>query len=133
MRVQSVLVVDDEPFVLNSVVAILTYAGYRVLSATSPREALQIARGDSGSIDLLLTDVRLPGKSGPQLADEFAAFHPEARRLMMAGLPDHPDLAGDNVSPRYSVLAKPFTPKVLLEAVRRILAAAGTAEDPANS
>jgi DNA-binding NtrC family response regulator len=117
-----ILVVDDEPFVLNSVAAVLQYAGYGVLRASSGREALRLAAGHSPPIHLLLTDVRLPVTSGPRLATQFAALHPETRCLFMAGLPDHPDLPESARQEKKALLAKPFTAKVLLEAVRQALA-----------
>ena len=119
------LVVDDEPFVLNSVAAVLEFGGYCVLRAASAEEALRIAVRKPAPIDLLLTDIRLPGASGPVLARKFAVLHPEARCLFMAGLPDHPDLSDDARQDRHSLLAKPFTPKTLLAAVKHALELAG--------
>jgi len=119
-----ILVVDDEPFVLNSVSAVLEFAGFRVLRASSGPEALYLASRHTSPIDLLLTDVRMPGLSGPSLAGRFAAMHPEARCLYMAGLPNHPDLPERVRRDRYSLLAKPFTPRVLLETVQHVLAPA---------
>lgn len=116
-----ILVVDDEPFVLNSVCAVLEFAGFRVLRASSGPEALHIASRYRDPIHLLLTDVRMPGPSGPSMALQFAALHPEARCLFMAGLPDHPELPERVRRDRHALLAKPFTPKILLEAVERVL------------
>lgn len=116
-----VLVVDDEPVVLNSVAAVLEFAGYRVMRASSAEEAIRIATQQPTSIDLLLTDVRLPGASGPVLARRFSILHPEAHCLFMAGLPNHPDLPENVRHDRDALLAKPFTPRVLLEAVEKAL------------
>jgi two-component system cell cycle sensor histidine kinase/response regulator CckA len=113
-----VLVVDDEPFVLSSVCAVLEFAGYRVMRAASAEEAVTLAARYRKRIDLLLTDVRLPRASGPVLARQFAILHPEARCLFMAGLPDHPDLPEYVRQERHALLAKPFTPRTLIEAVR---------------
>jgi len=118
---QIILVVDDEPFVLNSVCAVLAYAGYDVLRASSGPEALHIASRYPGRIHLLLTDVRMPGPSGPAMAQQFSALHPEAHCVFMAGLPDHPDLPERVRRERTALLAKPFTPKILLEAVGQVL------------
>lgn len=116
-----ILVVDDEPFVLNSVSAVLEFAGYTVLRAASGPEALYLASRHTGPIDLLLTDVRMPGPSGPTVATQIAALHPEASCVFMAGLPDHPDLPERVRHDRYALLAKPFTPRILLETVRHVL------------
>lgn len=116
-----VLVVDDQPFVLNPVAAILEFAGYRVMKASSAEEAIRITTQHPGRIDLLLTDVRLPGASGPVLARWFAILHPETCCLFMAGLPDHPDLPESVRHDRDALLPKPFTPRTLLEAVRKAM------------
>src|SRR3954453_22118069 len=84
----SILVVDDEPFVLSIVCSILRTAGFRVLSAASPGEALELGRAHGEPIRLLLSDVILPEMSGPVMADMFTEIHPETECMFMAGLPD---------------------------------------------
>jgi len=121
---QSILVVDDEPFVLNTVAAVLEYAGYAVLRATSGPEALRVAAAFPRPIHLLLTDVRMPGMNGPRLATQFSVLHPESPCLFMAGFPEHPDLPESVRRNRASLLPKPFTPRVLLKAVQQALAPA---------
>jgi DNA-binding NtrC family response regulator len=120
-RHRQVLVVDDEPFVLSSVAAVLEFAGYHVMRASSAEDAIRIVTQQPAKIDLLLTDIRLPGASGPILARWFAVFRPKVHCLFMAGLPDHPDLPESVRRDRDALLAKPFTPKILLEAVKRAL------------
>src|SRR5689334_2324851 len=117
-----ILVVDDEPLVLSSVCNVLRFAGFVVLQADGPEEALRTATERRDAIHLLLSDVIMPGLTGPRLADQVRALHPETLFLFMAGLPDHPDVV-QGVLPRgHAFLQKPFLPKALVEKVRLVLA-----------
>jgi len=118
-----ILVVDDEPCVLNTVSCILAYAGYEVLYANSAENALRLAKERREPIDLLLTDVILGGLSGPVLAEEFARLHPESRMLFMAGLPDNPEILEQVIGRGRPFLPKPFRAPVLLQAIRTVLEA----------
>ncbi len=118
-----VFVVDDEPYVLGTVCQILARAGYSVLSASSPEEAKRIARVHDSPIDLLLTDVVIPGLSGPGLADAIFEMHPETQVLFMAGLPDQPDVVEGVIARGSELLPKPFLPQVLIQKVRSVLSA----------
>lgn len=117
-----ILVVDDEPFVLNVVAAVLRQAGFVVLSAATPQEALEIARGHAGPIQLLLSDVQLPELSGPSLADCVLEIHPEAECMFMAGLPDTPEICDRIIARGRPFLPKPFLPRTLVSQVREVLA-----------
>jgi two-component system, cell cycle sensor histidine kinase and response regulator CckA len=116
-----ILVVDDEPFVLNIVCCVLKSAGFTVLRAASPGEALVIGNDHSDPIRLLLSDVVMPGLTGPTLADRFAQIHPETEFLFMAGLPDSPEVCDRILSRGRAFLAKPFVPRTLLEKVGEVL------------
>jgi DNA-binding response OmpR family regulator len=117
-----IIVVDDEPSVLDTVSLILAHAGFRVLAAASPEEALRIAAERTEPIDLLLADVILPRLSGPCLAEQFARLHPESRWMFMAGLPDSPEVI-QLLGRGLPFLAKPFYPRDLVGKVREVLAA----------
>src|SRR4051812_7639565 len=106
-----ILVVDDEPFVLNIVSSILRKAGFRVLSAASPAEALEVGRMHPDPIRLLLSDVILPQMSGPELADLFTEGHPETECMFMAGLPDTSEVCERIIRLNRAFLPKPFIPK----------------------
>jgi len=116
-----ILVVDDEPFVLNAVCCILSHFGYTVLRAASAEEALHLAANSPQSIDLLLADVIMPRLSGVTLAERFAELHPETQYLFMAGFPEHPEVASGIVSRGRPLLPKPFLPKDLLAKIRQVL------------
>ncbi|MBX3472519.1 MAG: response regulator [Planctomycetes bacterium] len=110
-----VLVVEDEPLVRNLAVNGLSLHGYRVIAAPSPQEALRVAKEHPGAIDLLVTDVVMPGMSGRQLADEFRALRPGAPVVFMSG---YADVA---LEPGARFLQKPFTPAALARVVREAL------------
>jgi DNA-binding NtrC family response regulator len=118
-----ILVVDDEPFVLNIVSNILRNAGFEVLSAASADEALEIGRGYGQPIHLLLSDVIMPGLSGPSLADRFTEMHAETECMFMAGLPDTPEVCDRILRRGRAFLPKPFVPQTLVKKVHEVLAA----------
>jgi len=117
-----VLLVEDQPEVWRVARRSLEQAGYRVLAASSGEEALSIAAG-GGDIDLLLTDVVMPGMGGLALAARLRAARPGLRVLLMSGYADGAELGdGPLAGP---LLAKPFGPRALLEKVGEVLAGPG--------
>src|SRR5690606_799677 len=82
---ETILLVEDEPAVMRLVQEILEGAGYSVLPAHDGRRALQIARAHDGPIDLLLTDVVMPGMGGAALAEKLTAERPELPVIYMSG------------------------------------------------
>jgi CheY-like chemotaxis protein len=113
-----VLVVEDEHLVRDLTRRILTEAGYRVLVAGSGPEALELARRHQGTVELLLTDMVMPGMTGKQLALQLAAERPGIRTLYMSGYFDEP--VGNGVHGTF--VAKPFNRETLLERVGAALA-----------
>jgi CheY-like chemotaxis protein len=122
----TILLVEDETGLREIAHKVLAREGYRLLVAAEAEEALTLAASAPFPIDLLLTDVVMPGMSGPVLAKQLKAARPNLRILMMSGYPGD-DLTGE-LKPDQRFLRKPFTPFVLLEHVRAALAGLG---DPA--
>ena len=119
----TILVADDEPSVRTIAVKILRRAGYRVLESTNGVEAVAHGRAESGGIDLLLTDVLMPGVDGIAAARMLSADRPALRVLYMSGY-THGQLVDRGVLiAGTAFLEKPFSPSGLLAAVRAILAA----------
>jgi len=115
-----VLVVEDDAEVRRYVEVVLKRFGYRILVAESPAAARRLASG-SATIDLLLSDVVMPGRTGPELAEELSRDRTDMRTLFMSGY------ARRGGSPRLAVpasklLPKPFTASALLDAVRDVMA-----------
>jgi CheY-like chemotaxis protein len=118
---ETVLVVEDEPAIRSLACEMLEAHGYHTLEAVSGEEALAVAERHAGPIDLLVTDVVLPGLAGPALAERFSALRPRARVLFMSGYAGA-DLARRGLpddSTRF--LPKPFTADVLSRRVRDAL------------
>lgn len=102
------MVVEDEPAILAALVKMLPRLGYTVLPAGSGEEALLKAAEYQGRIDLLLTDVVLPKRRGPEIAAELRARHPGLKVIFMSGYADD-RLARDEIGGGQAVfLGKPF-------------------------
>jgi two-component system, cell cycle sensor histidine kinase and response regulator CckA len=119
---ETVLLVEDEDGVRELASRVLRKQGYSVLATSSPDEAIDTMAARNGSVDVLLTDVVMPGMSGPQLAARLRAVYPSLRVVFMSGF------TGDNVNLDQlrgeDILAKPFTPADLARRVRDVLTAA---------
>lgn len=116
-----VLVVDDDASVLFASRRILARQGYTVLEAPGGEEALQLARAHAPQIDVVLTDMRMPGMDGATLASRLAVMLPGVRIVYMSGytdgLPEH-----DLKAPGRAFLAKPFTVEQLTDTLAGVLA-----------
>lgn len=120
----TILLADDESALRRLVRRVLERQGYRVLAAESGEAALQLAEGGHGEVDLLLTDVVMPGMSGRELAERLLPSHPGMRLLYTSGYTDD-EIVRHGVS-RCGIpfLAKPFAPEELLRKVQEVLEAA---------
>jgi len=116
---ETILVVEDEPTVRTLIGAVLADAGYNVLETASGPEALRAVAHHPDAIDLLLTDVRMPGMDGCDLAEEFRGLRPDARIMFMSAYTDDPRAV--NVSRGAAYLQKPFAPDTLTRKVRELL------------
>ena len=118
---EAVLLVEDEPEVRRLVEKLLRLKGYRVLSAASPAEAIALSRQRTDSIELLLTDVIMPGMNGRELARVLASSRPEMKVLYMSGYADAAMNQHGILPPGTAFLSKPFTPEALARKVREVL------------
>ncbi|HEU0029422.1 MAG TPA: ATP-binding protein [Kofleriaceae bacterium] len=117
---ETILLVEDDPQVRSVVREILERAGYTVLEAESPEDALAIADRHA-RIDLLLSDVVMPRMSGPELAKRLAERRPEVRLLCMSGYTDDSIVRHGVLDAAIAYLQKPITPEVLTRKVREVL------------
>lgn len=117
---ESILVVEDEEMVRLLVCTVLTEAGYDVACASTPAEALRFAAG-MPRIDVLVTDVVMPGMHGPALAQSLAHHRPEMHILYISGYSDNDISDQGFLDPELDVLQKPFTRDALLRKVREVL------------
>jgi signal transduction histidine kinase/HAMP domain-containing protein len=118
---ETVLLVEDEENVRQLSSEILKTCGYTVLETGDPLEALMIGEQRNGAIDLLLTDMVMPGMGGSELAERLAATNPKLRVLRMSGYADEM-VAAASSEPGRLFLPKPFTPHDLAKTVRQALA-----------
>jgi PAS domain S-box-containing protein len=118
---ETVLVVEDEPEVRRLVEKLLRGKGYRVLTAGSPADAVALAQAHATPIDLLLTDVIMPGMNGRELARVLAPERPQMRVLYMSGYADAAMNQHGILPPGTAFVSKPFTPDALARKVREVL------------
>jgi PAS domain S-box-containing protein len=118
---ETVLLVEDELVVRRLVAEILESNGYTVLQAGDGPSALELLRRHTGSLDLLLTDVVMPGMSGPDVAGAIAAMRPGAQVLYISGYTDSSVGQHGVLDPGVPFLQKPFDADVLSRKVRDVL------------
>ena len=116
---RTILLVDDEQSVRAIVVKILRRANYKVLEAENGEAALRISESHPDKIDLLISDMYMPGLRGPEVAKALAPQRPGLRVLFMSGYADQDSRSG--VPPGANFLNKPFSGKELAAAVEAVL------------
>jgi two-component system, cell cycle sensor histidine kinase and response regulator CckA len=117
---ETILAVEDEAEVRDLLASMLEGLGYRVLTAPDSSTALHLSRDHDGPIDLLLTDVVLPGMSGPALSRILAGLRPETRVLYVSGYLEGSG-PGQGIPDDALLLHKPFSLEDLAATVRRVL------------
>jgi len=120
---RTVLLVEDEAALRGALAHALAGAGFEVLQGDSAESALSAARAHAGAVDLLLTDMVMPGRSGAQLAEALRRERPALKVLYMTGFPGDPRVGTLLRGPEAAlVIEKPFKQSMLVEQVRRLLA-----------
>ena len=118
---ETILLVEDEPNLRRLAQQYLEKQGYRILEAEDGAAALQIVDGHRGKIDLLLTDVVMPGMNGRELAGQITAQRPEIRVLYMSGYTENAIGHDGLLETGINLLQKPFSLPTLKERVRELL------------
>jgi PAS domain S-box-containing protein len=121
----TVLLVEDEDLVRNLTREILERHGYSVLVTRHAAEALAVARSHAGHIDLMLTDMVMPGLGGRELADRIRATRAEMKILYVSGHTERGIIRDGVLDPAAAFLQKPFTPEALVRKVHDVLTASG--------
>src|SRR5660398_292349 len=118
---ETLLLVEDEPSVRALAKRVLAGQGYVVLSAGSAGEAIELVEAHSGEIDLVVSDVVLPGMGSRQLVETLQARWPAMKALYMSGYAHGAIVQHGRLDPGIAFLEKPFTPQGLSAAVRSVL------------
>jgi signal transduction histidine kinase len=118
---ERLLVVEDEPGVLEVAAEALRLQGYTVLTAQSPAEALQLAQSYPEPLHLLITDVVMPIMSGRELAEYLIRLHPQLRVLYVSGYTENTIVHHGVLQEGVHFLPKPYTPAQLIQKVREVL------------
>jgi two-component system, cell cycle sensor histidine kinase and response regulator CckA len=118
---ETILLVEDEPTILDMTQKMLERKGYSVLPAATPAEAMDLARTHTDPIHLLMTDVVMPEMNGRDLAEQMSSLYPDIKLLFMSGYPAdviaHQGMLDDGVA----FIQKPFSMKDLAEKLREVL------------
>jgi CheY-like chemotaxis protein len=118
---KTIMLVEDEPTVRNLLREVLTRCGYRVLACGSPDEGLDVCHRYEGPIDLLLTDVVMPGMNGCEMAERISAMLPGLRIIFMSGYSEQVLMQDGQLDPRIEYLQKPFTLQTLRTRLLQVL------------
>jgi PAS domain S-box-containing protein len=117
----TILLVEDEEAVRRLTRRVLEGAGYRVLEASNGAKALALSQGWTDELDLVITDVIMPGMSGQQLSTRLRQQRPSLKILYVSGYTDDAILQHGDLLPNTSFLQKPFSPASLTQRVRELL------------
>jgi DNA-binding response OmpR family regulator len=119
----TVLLVEDDAAVRDFVGEVLRSSGWTVVVATTPSEALAVAARQTLVLDVLVTDVVMPGMNGGELADRLVELRPQLRVLFITGYDDEEVASRGLTTKGREMLAKPFTPGQLRARIRLLVAA----------
>jgi DNA-binding NtrC family response regulator len=128
---QTILLVDDEPFVREATCRILEHAGFEVLPAADARDAMRVYEECQRRIDLVMTDMVLPGRSGRQLGQDLREHSPEVVVLVTSGY-FNAEYETEAPESRTYFLAKPYSRRTLVEKIEKILGSAARAATQAS-
>ena len=118
---ERILIAEDEPAIRQALSRVLRDHGYEVIEAANGGEALRLADAEPGRIDLLLTDIMMPGIGGKELVDRLRATRPDIRVVLMSGYTDDESLRAEIGASRQLFLQKPFSARAAVETVRKLL------------
>jgi two-component system cell cycle sensor histidine kinase/response regulator CckA len=129
---ETILVVEDEPAVCEMARRMLSSAGYVVLTAGNAAEALPVLRRQHAPVHLMLTDVVMPGMSGPDLALQVATLYPDTKIIFTSGHTENAALLLSVRDERRPFIGKPYTTGDLLRKVRETLDSPSLTQRPAE-
>ncbi len=122
---ETILLVEDEPLILDLAKEMLENSGYQVLTALTPGEAIRAANAFAGEIHLLISDVIMPETNGKELAKNIISLYPEIRCLFMSGYTDDIIAHQSVLDKGVNFIQKPFSGQALAAKVREMLDSKG--------
>lgn len=117
----TVLVVEDDEMVLEMVREMLVGLGYTVITTHDPARAIDLLEEYDANIDLLVSDVVMPGMNGPELYEQLVVKKPSLKVVYISGYPNNPGFRGASAGDDVNYLQKPFTAEALQERIRQVL------------
>ncbi len=123
--VETILLVEDDPSILNMTAIMLTQLGYTVLAASTPDKAIGLAAAHPGQMHLLMTDVVMPRMNGRDLAGKLQSLLPDLKILFMSGYTANVIAHNGMIDPEVHFIQKPFSMRDLAAKVRKVMGNAG--------
>ncbi|MBN1523409.1 MAG: substrate-binding domain-containing protein [Spirochaetales bacterium] len=117
----TILLVEDEDFVRELASKVLSHSSFHVISAHNGKEALSLVKKHSDKIDMLITDVVMPGMNGLELSKKLLAIRPNLKIIFMSGYTDNVITQEESLYTELNYIQKPFTPDVFLKQVEKVL------------
>jgi two-component system, cell cycle sensor histidine kinase and response regulator CckA len=118
---ETILLVEDEAPVREVTARMLRRGGYSVLEAGHPEQALDVVRNAGADITMVLTDVGLPGLTGPEMVEHLLDIRPDVKVIFTSGYANDEIFAEGRIASRFTFIEKPFTARALLACVRSVL------------
>jgi CheY-like chemotaxis protein len=118
---RTILLVEDEEMVRALMCEVLEREGYQVLSCSHPQEGIEACQQHGAQIDLLLTDVVMPGMNGRDMANQILRILPGLRVIFMSGYTEHVLTCEGEIDSQFEYLQKPFTLRTLMQKLDRVL------------
>ncbi len=118
---ETILIIEDDPHVRSAIRRMMGPRGYNLLLADNAARALELEASHEGPIHLVLSDVVMPNRFGPEVVQQILARHPETRAIFMSGYTDHPAMRTGLMQPGTSFLQKPFGADTLANKIREVL------------
>ncbi|MBF0469195.1 MAG: response regulator [Desulfamplus sp.] len=118
---ETILVVDDDPAILNICKIMLKKLGYNVMASTRPCKAIRMASENTDDLHLLITDILMPDMDGEDLVEKIMSIYPKTRFLLMSGSPSNIKLESGGFDKKKNFIQKPFSKNEFAEKVRDVL------------
>jgi PAS domain S-box-containing protein len=118
---ETVLLIEDDQQLRRTIQRVLSGRGYTVLEASGSSQALEVCERYAGGIDLVLSDMVMPGLSGPDTVERIRQRRPQAKVLFMSGYSDHAVFRNGSSQSRVNFIQKPFMPQALALKVREVV------------